>query len=154
MKRIVPFILAVLSVFSCSQSSEIPFEEVKNYFFRKDATIPDNPIIDSAGQFEEFFGAAAYMGKGGQPTAIDFDKEFVIAVVGPLTDSHTELAPESLRKEHGGLVFTYKETIGEKQSWTMQPVLLIKVDREYLTEGFTIQRVSESFLQTHQNNNQ
>ena len=140
MKRIVPFILAVLSVFSCGQSYEIPFEEVKNYFFRKDATIPDDPIIDSAGQFEEFFGAAAYMGKGGQPTAIDFEKEFVVAVVGPVTDCHTELTPESLRKEGGALVFTYKETLGEKQSWTMQPVLLVKVDKEYRTDNVRLER--------------
>ena len=74
------------------------------------------------------------MGKDGQPTSIDFDQEFVIAVVNPVTDRLTELTPESLREENGELVFTYHETIGERQSWTMQPVLLVKVDRKYKTD--------------------
>ena len=140
MKKIILFIITALSVISCKQSSAIPFEEVKNYFFRNDATVPDDPVIDSSEQFGELFGAAAFMGKDGQPTSIDFDKEFVIAVVNPVTDCFTELVPESLHKEYNELIFTYNETVGEKQSWTMQPVLLIKVDKKYRTENIRLER--------------
>ena len=59
MRRIILFIAALLSLSSCKQVSTIPFEEVKNYFFRKDAAIPENPLIDSSEQFERLFGAAA-----------------------------------------------------------------------------------------------
>ena len=131
MRRVILFIAAILSFASCKQTADIPFEEVKNYFFRNDADIPESPVIDSSEQFGELFGAAAFMGKDGQPTPIDFNKEFVIAVVNPVTDCLTELAPESLQKVDGVLVFTYRETIGEQQSWTMRPILLIKVDRQY-----------------------
>ncbi len=140
MRRIILFIAALLSLSSCKQASTIPFEEVKNYFFRNDADIPESPVIDSSEQFGELFGAAAFMGNGGQPTSIDFDKEFVIAVANPVTDCSTELVPESLRKEDGELVFTYQETIGEQQSWTMQPVLLVKVDRKYRSEAVRLER--------------
>lgn len=140
MRRVILFIVAVLSFASCRQASEIPFEEVKNYFFRNDAEIPENPVIDSSEQFEELFGAAAFMGKDGQPTPVDFNREFLIAVVNPVTDCSTELVPESLRKEDGELVFTYQETIGERQSWTMQPVLLVKVDRKYRAEAVRLER--------------
>lgn len=140
MKRIIFFLAIALSMASCSHSSAIPFEEVKNYFFRNGATIPDNPIVDSSEQFQELFGAAAFMGNNGQPTAIDFDKEFVIAVVNPATDCHTELVPESLNKVDGNLVFTYNETIGDKQSWTIQPILLVKVDRKNKTESVQLSR--------------
>ena len=140
MRRIILFIAALLSLSSCKQVSTIPFEEVKNYFFRNDADIPESPVIDSSEQFGELFGAAAFMGNGGQPTSIDFDKEFVIAVVNPVTDCSTELVPESLRKEDGELVFTYQETIGEQQSWTMQPVLLVKVDRKFRSEAVRLER--------------
>ena len=129
MKRIILFIITFLSVISCRQSSVIPFEEVKNHFFRNGANIPDNSIVDSSERFQELFGAAAFMGNHGQPTAIDFDKEFVIAVVNPVTNCFTELVPESLHKEGNVLIFTYDETVGEKQSWNMQPVLLVKVDK-------------------------
>ena len=140
MRRIILFIAALLSLSSCKQVSTIPFEEVKNYFFRNDAAIPENPLIDSSEQFERLFGAAAFMGKNGQPTPVDFDREFVIAVVNPVTDCSTELVPESLRKEDGELVFTYQETIGEQQSWTMQPILLVKVDRKYKAEAVRLER--------------
>lgn len=134
------FIAALLSFSSCKQAAAIPFEEVKNYFFRNDAAIPENPLIDSSEQFERLFGAAAFMGRNGQPTPVDFDREFVIAVVNPVTDCLTELAPESIREENGELVFTYQETIGEQQSWTMQPVLLVKVDRKFMTESIRLVR--------------
>lgn len=140
MRRIILFIAALLSLASCKQASDIPFEEVKNYFFRNNAEIPESPLIDSSEQFESLFGTAAFMGKDGQPTSIDFDKEFVIAVVNPMTDCSTELVPESLRKEDGELVFTYQETIGEQQSWTMQPILLVKVDRKYRMEAVRLER--------------
>ena len=141
MRRVILFIAAVLSFASCKQSADIPFEEVKNYFFRNDADIPENPVIDSSEQFGELFGAAAFMGKDGQPTSVDFDKELVIAVVNPVTDRLTELIPESLQKVNGELVFTYRETIGEQQSWTMRPILLVKVDRKYKTD--TVKLVKE-----------
>lgn len=140
MRRAILFIAALLSLASCEQASDIPFEEVKNYFFRNGAEIPENPIIDSSEQFESLFGAAAFMGKDGTPTPVDFKKEFVIAVVYPVIDLATELAPESLRKEDGKLVFTYLETTDEQQSWTIQPVLLIKVDRKHMTEDVRLER--------------
>ena len=143
MKRAILFFVAVLSFASCRQAAEIPFEEVKNYFFRQDADIPASPVIDSSEQFEECFGAAAFMGKDGQPTSIDFDQEFVIAVVNPVTDYSTALVPESLQKVDDGLVFTYHETIGEQQSWTMQPVLLVKVDRKYKMGNVRLERLLE-----------
>ena len=139
-KKVIPIIISILSVLSCSQARSIPYEEVKNYFFRNDASIPENPKIDSAEQFGALFGAAAFMGKGGKPTPVDFDKEFVIAVVNPITDCLTELAPESLTREGGELVFAYRETVGEKQTWSMQPVLLVKVDRKYETESVRLSK--------------
>ena len=140
MSRTILLMVVLLSLASCAQSSAIPFEEVNNYFFRNNADIPGNPLIDSSEQFQELFGAAAFMGKDGLPTSIDFDREFVIAVVNPATDRMTELTPESLREENGELVFTYLETIGEQQTWTMQPVLLVKVDRKYKTDRVRLDR--------------
>ena len=140
MRKIILFLAAALAFASCKQVSDIPFDEVKNYFFRNDAVIPESPVIDSSEQFGELFGAAAFMGKDGQPTPVDFNKEFVIAVGNPVTDCLTELAPESLQREDDEMVFTYSETIGEQQSWTMQPILLVKVDRKYKTENVRLER--------------
>lgn len=131
MKRLAVFALAFVALLSCQRVEEVPFVELHHYFFNHGLELPADPKIDSAEEFAELFGMAAVMGTDGQPTSVDFEKEFVIAVVCPVTDLLTELAPESLRKADGKLVFTYSEKIGEKQTWSMQPVLLVKVDRQY-----------------------
>ena len=131
MKKLAVFALAIVALLSCQRVEEIPFVELQHYFFNQGREIPADPKIDSADEFTELFGMAAVMGTDGQPTPVDFEKEFVIAVVCPVTDLLTELAPESLRKTDGKLVFAYSEKVGEKQTWSMRPVLLVKVDRQY-----------------------
>lgn len=129
MKKIILLLLAAVALASCKTSEEIPFVEMKNYFFRNDANIPEDIRIDSREEFDSLFGAAAFMGQGGEPTPVDFSREVVLAVVNPVTDVATELDPVSVVRKGNTLVFTCKETTGDKQTWTMQPVLLVKVDR-------------------------
>lgn len=129
MKKIIMLMLVAAALASCKTPEEIPFAEMKNYFFRNDANIPEDIRVDSREEFDSLFGAAAFMGQGGEPTPVDFSREIVLAVVNPVTDVATELEPVSVVKEGKTLVFTCKETTGDKQSWSMQPVLLVKVDR-------------------------
>ena len=131
MKRILPLLAALLPIHCCTPSTEVPYTEVKNYYFRNDAVPPQQPVIETEEAFEQLFGAAAVMGKDGQPTAVDFDREFLITAVLPETDRLTRLEPISLKKEGEELVFSCRETVGERQSWTLRPFLLIKVDRKY-----------------------
>ena len=46
-----------------------------------------------------------------------------------MTDTYTELEPVSLAKDGKSLVFTYLEKTGEKQEWSMRPLLMVKVKR-------------------------
>ena len=119
---------------SCSPSGNVPYDTVRNYFFRNDATVPASPKISSQEQFDSLFGAAAFMGKDGQPTSIDFGRQFVIAVVLPETDIETTMEPLSLTRSGGELTFTYVKKEGGKVSYTMRPVLLVAVDKAYETE--------------------
>jgi len=121
--------MLICSCCSSSASSTIPYAEAHHYFFRNDATIPESPVITTQEQFDSLFGMATTMGEGGKPTAIDFTKQFVIVVVVPATDIETELRPVSLTKNDDHLTFTYQCRQGEKISYTMQPLLLIVVDK-------------------------
>ena len=131
MKKVWMMLCAVLTAWACQSAQDVPFTEVDHYYFRNDAAIPGSPRIDSQEAFNALFGPAAVMGTGGQPPAVDFSKEFVIAVVEPVTDVLTELLPVSLDRQGGDLIFTYEERTGETVGWSMQPLLLIKVDRAY-----------------------
>ena len=126
--------IAMALLGSCSPSGNVPYDTVRNYFFRNDATVPASPKISSQEQFDSLFGAAAFMGKDGQPTSIDFGRQFVIAVVLPETDIETALEPLSLTRSGGELTFTYGKKEGGKVSYTMRPVLLVAVDKAHETE--------------------
>lgn len=138
MKRVLLFLASIMALVSCKGPSDVPYTELDHYYFKNGLDIPGNPKLDTEEAFASLFGMAPIMGESGKPTPIDFSKEFVIAVVCPVTEYHTELDPESLRMENGELVFTYTEAVGEKQSWSMQPILLVKVSRKYETETVRI----------------
>jgi hypothetical protein len=120
-------------------NDSLPFSVAKNYFFNNDQSIPSNPKIDSQALFDKYFGAAAFMGKDGEPTRIDFKKQFVIAVVMPVTSYETELSPVRLSSDNDEMTFRYKVVKGKKQSYETQPLMLIVVDKRYEKGKVTIQ---------------
>lgn len=121
--------------------SNVNFTVAKNYFFKNGAVIPDNPKISSADEFQNLFGMAAVMGKDGMPTAIDFSKQFVLAVVLPVTDIYTEVQPVDVKAQDGELVYEYSVKTGEKMSYSMRPMALIVLDREY--DGLKVKMVEK-----------
>lgn len=111
---------------------QIPFIELQRYFVRTDVDQPNEFKFESKGQFEGVFSPAATMNEGGQPMEIQFDKDFVIAVVLPETDVETEVKAVSLQRlSDGALLFTYKVDRGSKQSFTMKPFLAVVVEKQF-----------------------
>ena len=120
---------------SCAVSKEtVNYKEVKNYFYRNDAPKGDQLLkLTTQVEFDRYFGAAAFMGKNGQPTQIDFKKDFVIAKVLPETNRATEIKDIKLAKSSNGhLTFSYSTTDKEPQSFSIRPTVQITVSREYM----------------------
>lgn len=107
----------------------IPFSLCDGYFVRNDAPRIPRGKITSQAAFDRFFGGAATMSN--LPTEIDFKKQFVIAVSQTVTDTATTYEPMSLVREGRNLKFTYRVDKGEKLSYSVQPLMLIVVDRQY-----------------------
>lgn len=132
-RRILAGIAAVsLMAVSCSfPSKNIPFVEARNYFVSNQVhEVPSK--IDNRADFEHYFGAAAYMGKNGVPTAIDFNRQYVIAVAPPAGRQTTVLKAKELKKENGLIVFTYwQQTDSISRSFSSRSLLLIVVDKEH-----------------------
>ena len=112
-------------------NGEVAFEVAKNYFFKNDQVIPEYPKITTEEEFNKLFGMATTMGKDGKPTAIDFTKQFVLAIVLPVTDFATEINPVKVEEKGDSLLYTYDVKTGEKQSFTIQPVSIIILDKQY-----------------------
>ena len=113
------------------ESSEVAFEVAKNYFFKNDQVIPEYPKITTEAEFTKLFGMATMMGENGKPTAIDFTKQFVLAIVLPATDFATEINPVKVEEKGDSLLYTYEVKTGEKQSFSIQPVSIIILDKKY-----------------------
>ena len=109
---------------------ELEFKEARNYFVRNTVTDIADPRIMTAVEFDAVFGMATTMGADGRPTEIDFEQEFVIAVILPETDTATEVIPDRLEKDgNGGITLWYRRTVGAVQSFTTRPFAAIIVDR-------------------------
>lgn len=114
-----------------SDIENVPYTVARNYFFNNDEPLPGNPKITTMKEFGRLFGMAAHMGKDGMPTQVDFKHQFIIAVVYPITNRNTALAPVSLSARGDTLTFTYRERVGAKMSSAMQPILAIVVEKKY-----------------------
>ena len=112
-------------------SSEVPFTVAEHYFFNKGQDIPVNPKITSEELFKQLFGMATVMGENGKPTEIDFSKQFVLAVVLPVTDINTEITPIKVEEKGDTLFYHYDVKTGEKQSFSIQPLSIIILDKKY-----------------------
>ena len=122
---------SVSAVENNGESSEVAFEVAKNYFFKNNQVIPETPKITTEEEFNKLFGMATTMGEEGKPTTIDFTKQFVLAIVLPQTDMATEISPVKLEEQGDSLLYTYEIKTGEKLSFTIQPVSIIIIDKQY-----------------------
>ena len=122
---------SVSAVENNGESSEVAFEVAKNYFLKNNQMIPETPKITTEEEFNKLFGMATTMGEEGKPTTIDFTKQFVLAIVLPQTDMATEISPVKLEEQGDSLLYTYEIKTGEKLSFTIQPVSIIIIDKQY-----------------------
>ncbi len=116
------------------KNQSVPFTVARNYFVKntfKKGDLAGNKICSKV-QFDKVFGMATVMGKDGQPTTIDFKKQFVIVVINEVSDIPTELIPKKLELmgKHR-LNYTYETKTGNKGTAMMQAFSLIIVDKKY-----------------------
>lgn len=116
-----------------SKNSEKIFMKTgENYFVKN--TFQNKKVftkkITNQIEFDEIFGMATVMGKNGTPTKIDFNKEFVLAIINPITDTETKIESINLEKKNNQLNFYYRITTGNKISYSYQPYLIEIVENK------------------------
>lgn len=114
-----------------SEVKNCPFIVANNYFVNNTVKDINNPKITTKEVFDSLFGMASVMGNNGLPTAIDFTKQYVIAVVKPETDQDTQLTAVSLQmNDKNEIIFSYKTSRGEKMTYQIKPCLIVIVDKK------------------------
>lgn len=130
-------LLALLAVVSCRSAKEsapatpISYTEARNYFVRNDVQHFGEMQITTQEQFDSTFGAAAYMGQGGQPTPIDFSRQMVLAVTCEPVNRQVSLVAVSLSASADGtLTIVYRKKVGDARlSYTATPCLVVVADK-------------------------
>ena len=138
-KLLLAFAATMLLLSSCGtskmgveKSNIVSYKEARNYFHIGNETKPIIKKITSQETLAKEFGEAAFMGKGGEPTKIDFNKNFAIAYILPQTNRKTDLAPLSLTLKKKRLELQYKLEQGKAQTYFTQPFFIIVVDKKYV----------------------
>ena len=142
MKKTVFFLsmMAFLVISCITNSHSISYSEARNYFHVNDAPLPSQLKITTEEEFNKHFSPAAFMGKGGEVTPIDFTRSFVIAKVLPETYKRVDLIPLKLRKTcKAELELTYQLKTGNLRSFSTQPMFILIVDKRY--KDFSIKEV-------------
>ena len=118
---------------SCAGSKDtVKFADARNYFYQGNNNEISVVKIATAQQFDRLFGPAAFMGKGGEPTEVDFERSFVIAIVLPESNRRPEITDVKLQRGEGKkLIVNYKVHYSVPVSYTTRPVRLLIVDRKY-----------------------
>ena len=121
-----------------SEAYPIGYMELQNYFVLNtvDHKKPLRLVIDDQATFDRYFGAAAVMGRNGQPTRVNFGKQFVLAVVLPETNRATVVIPGEISQIDNTVVFNYIVRKGEKQSHKVVPFAAVAIDKPESTAQF------------------
>lgn len=143
MKKILTLIAATILIASCGMANKalnVSYTEAHGYFVRNDAPTHAPIYYASQQSFNNVFGCAAVMGKDGMPTAIDFARQSVIAVIEGLTNRPTEYTAISLTAEADTLRLKYSVKESVPTIYTMQPLLLLVIDKPRVSPHVKLER--------------
>lgn len=111
-------------------AKDVPFTELKNYYVRNNMRYDKTQhlIIDNQQDFDGCFGPAAVM--AGLPTDINWEKQYVIAVLLPVTNRATMILPLEVKQSPGNVIFKYQVNRGGKTSYTLSPFTAVALNRD------------------------
>lgn len=127
--------IALLSIgvaYADNAPQSVRYTEVRNYFHRNDAPMPSNLLFTTKKMFDSQFSPAAFMGKDGQPTHINFKKQAVVAIVLPVTNKATTISNVKLTTSTPmRLLLSYEVHEGLSQDYSTQPVYLMAIEKKW-----------------------
>ena len=111
-------------------ATPIHYTTLENYFVRNDVDCSKQRrlILDNQQDFDAFFGKAATM--GGLPTIVNWNKQYVVAIILPETKRATSIEPVAVKvTDNDVMVFSYHIKKGDKMSHSMVPFTAVAIDK-------------------------
>lgn len=120
-------------------ATPVPYTTLENYFVRNDVDCSKQQrlIIDNQRDFEGYFGMAATM--GGLPTEVNWNKQYVVALILPETNRATSITPVNVKVANDDImVFSYHVKKGDKMSHKMVPFTAVAIDKPDKASQMTV----------------
>ena len=111
-------------------ATPVHYTTLENYFVRNDVDCSKQRrlILDNQQDFDTFFGKAATM--GGLPTTVNWNKQYVVAIILPETKRATSIEPVAVKvTDNDVVVFSYHIKKGDKMSHSMVPFTAVAIDK-------------------------
>lgn len=107
----------------------ISHQVLDNYYVRNtvDCSKVQRLIFDNQQDFDAVFGPAALMGS--RPTAINWNTQYVAAIVLPETNRPTMVTPISVKGNENAVIINYQVIKGRKSDYTIVPFTAIALDK-------------------------
>lgn len=119
---------------SAKKPGDVPYTKAQHYFVNNTCNESGVKKITSQNEFDAIFGMAPVMGEGGAPTAIDFSKSYVIAIIGDVSNRTPEIQINSLKQIDGKIEVGYSINDKEETTYSTKPCAILIVDNEYQGE--------------------
>ena len=120
-------------------ATPVHYTTLENYFVRNDVDCSKQRrlILDNQQDFDAFFGKAATM--GGLPTTVNWNKQYVVAIILPETKRATSIEPVAVKvTDNDVMVFSYHIKKGDKMSHSMVPFTAVAIDKPASATKMTI----------------
>jgi hypothetical protein len=120
-------------------ATPVHYTTLENYFVRNDVDCSKQRrlILDNQQDFDAFFGKAATM--GGLPTTVNWNKQYVVAIILPETKRATSIEPVAVKvTDNDVMVFSYHIKKGDKMSHSMVPFTAVAIDKPASDSKMTV----------------
>lgn len=112
------------------QLGKIEYQIINKYFVKNTVKKGQKRKIENQKEFDALFGTAATMGKDGKPSAIDFKRQNVVAIIGNTTNYNTSYEITGVAMGlMGTVVVSYKTNKGAKMTYSIRPFTAIIIDK-------------------------
>lgn len=115
---------------AAQSSINVPYTPAKLYYIKPNTIATEYVIVESAEQFEKCTYATAYMGEDGQPTKIDFSKQFVLIINQPQAKKGV-INVGKITKTEKNVTVQYSVTFGKTTPTTINDNAIIIIDKAY-----------------------
>lgn len=126
-------ILSCVVVVSCSclkkNTENIPFVVAENYFIIAREKVPVE--IKDQSTFDRHFERAAFKGKNGEPTKINFQKQWAIVIDQGESKTISDVRIKKLRREKGKIIAQYACVEDREKTYPTRAFVMVVVDKKY-----------------------